>query len=149
MRGTVALPARLEKAEQRLRKAQTVVAAIEKRLAARHWTELDSATGSGIRRKPNARADARRFNSQDRDAAAYVELETAEKELRVLSAQIAAAKRNAPVPYTTDDLKEARAVRTTTGWHPVARVNAKSVTVLTGYSWTDRIAHDLVLEVRK
>lgn len=34
------------------------------------------------------------------------------------------------------------------GWHKVVRVSAKSVTVETPHSWTDRIALDKVLEVR-
>ena len=39
-----------------------------------------------------------------------------------------------PVPYTLAELKSARYVRTDVGWHKVVRVNAKSVTVETGYS---------------
>lgn len=57
------------------------------------------------------------------------------------------AKRNAPVPFTLDDLRVARAVRTELGWHKVSKVNAKSVSVETGYSWTDRIPHTKILEV--
>jgi hypothetical protein len=54
----------------------------------------------------------------------------------------------APVPYTPEELAAARVIRTDAGWHKVARVNAKSVTVETGYSWTDRYTLDKVLEVR-
>ena len=57
------------------------------------------------------------------------------------------ARRTAPIPFTTEDLKAARVVRTSVGWHKVARVNAKSVSVETGYSWTDRYTLDKVLEV--
>jgi len=58
------------------------------------------------------------------------------------------AERSKPVPFTTEKLKAARAIRTSVGWHKVVKVNAKSVTVETGYSWTDRYALDKVLEVR-
>lgn len=58
------------------------------------------------------------------------------------------ARRTAPVPFTPEELKAAKVIRTAVGWHKVVRVNAKSVTVETGYSWTDRYAIDKVLEVR-
>jgi hypothetical protein len=54
----------------------------------------------------------------------------------------------APVPYTTEELGAARVVRTDVGWHKVVRVNAKSVTVESGYAWNDRYTLDKVLEVR-
>lgn len=50
---------------------------------------------------------------------------------------------------TADDVRGARAVRTSAGWHPVVRVSAKSVTVSTPWSWNDRIALDKILEARK
>ena len=56
--------------------------------------------------------------------------------------------KTAPVAYTPEQLKAAIAVRTSVGWHRVVKVNAKSVTVATGYSWTDRVTLDKVLEVR-
>lgn len=56
--------------------------------------------------------------------------------------------RNKATPFTEDEYKAARAVRDMLGWHKVVRVNAKSVTVETGYSWTDRIDRAKVLEVR-
>lgn len=72
----------------------------------------------------------------------------AEEEVSSLRARVAYAKKNAPVPFTAEELKAARAIRTSSGWHRVAKVNAKSVTVETGYSWTDRYTLDKVLEVR-
>lgn len=54
----------------------------------------------------------------------------------------------APVSFTTDQLKAATHVRTDIGWHKVVRVSAKSVTVETGYSWTDRYMLGKILEVR-
>ena len=58
------------------------------------------------------------------------------------------AKRTKPVPFTTEDLKAARVIRTSAGWHKVVRVNDKSVTVETGYSWNDRYTLAKILEVR-
>lgn len=58
------------------------------------------------------------------------------------------AERNKPVPFTTEELQAARAVRTSVGWHRVARVNTKTVSVETGYSWNDRYTFDKILEVR-
>ena len=53
-----------------------------------------------------------------------------------------------PVPFTPEELKAARAIRTSVGGHRVVKVNAKSVTVATGYSWNDRYTLEKVLEVR-
>ena len=139
---------RLQRAGARLRKAEAAVEKIEDRVAARHWTETDSATGSGIRRKPNAKADARRFALQDREAAAYAELADAESAFDLASSRLAFAVREAArVRLTREDLLGARAVRTRFGWHAVVRVNAKSVSVHTGYSWVDRVPFEDVLEV--
>jgi len=68
---------------------------------------------------------------------------------------IAAAKvRNAPVPYTTEQLRAATHIRTRSGWKKVVRVNAKSVTTAgnlfydQNVDWTDRYVLAKVLEVR-
>lgn len=58
------------------------------------------------------------------------------------------AERNKPIPYTLDELRAATHIRTATGWHKVVRVSAKSVTVETGYSWTDRHPLQRIIEVR-
>lgn len=110
--------------------------------------EHDPGVLSGIRRKPDHKKDARRFAAYDREAAAWRDLDACEKEVSVLKARIAYAERTKPVPFTQEELKAACAVRTSTGWHTVARVNAKSVTVVTGYTWTDRYTIDKILEVR-
>ena len=59
-----------------------------------------------------------------------------------------AAALNEPVPFTDEQYRSARLVRTKLGWHVVVRVSAKSVTVKTGYSWDDRIQRSKILEVR-
>lgn len=50
---------------------------------------------------------------------------------------------------TADDLRGSEYVRDECGWHRVVRVSAKSVSVETPYSWTDRIPLDRILEARK
>ena len=80
-------------------------------------------------------------------AAAKVEVKRVADE-RWEALKVAGAFRNAPVPFTAEQLAAAVLVRTSVGWHRVARINAKSVTVYTHYSWTDRHALDKILEVR-
>lgn len=46
------------------------------------------------------------------------------------------------------DILGAKFVRTTTGWRKVAKVNTKTVSVETGYSWVDRIPFAKIIEVR-
>lgn len=65
------------------------------------------------------------------------------------AANIAAYRaRLAPKPFTEDEYRAAKVVRNSLGWHRVVRVNTKSVTVESGYSWNDRIDRDKILEVR-
>lgn len=63
-----------------------------------------------------------------------------------LNRQIAERDR---VRFTREDLAGSRFIRTSGGWHKVVKVNAKTVSVETGYSWTDRHPFEKVLEVRK
>jgi len=75
--------------------------------------------------------------------------ELAEKQEEEFAASRAAfAKRNEKIDYTPEQYKTAKVVRTVTGWHKVVKVNAKSVTVATEYSWTDRIEAARIIEVR-
>lgn len=64
------------------------------------------------------------------------------------AAKAAYAESVKPIPYTPAQLAAATHVRTSTGWHKVVRVSAKSVTVETGYSWTDRHPLTRIIEVR-
>lgn len=57
------------------------------------------------------------------------------------------AERDRP-RLTRSDIANARFIRTSTGWRKVVRVNAKSVSVDSGYSWVDRIPLDKIIEVR-
>lgn len=58
------------------------------------------------------------------------------------------AERTKPVPFTDDQLRAATHIRTSTGWHKIIRVSTKTVTVETGYSWTDRHPMARILEAR-
>ena len=110
-------------------------------------TGYDPAILSGIRRKHNAKADTRRYNAYDREAAAYAEHAAATAAWRVAESRIAAlAEREAAADLVVPT--DARLVRDSLGWHRVIRVNAKSVSVESGYSWTDRIPLANVLEAR-
>lgn len=91
------------------------------------------------------RARARATESMVDTAVATMKAEAAET-WAARRAETAAA--NAPVPFTEEQYRAAVAVRTKLGWHRVVRVNAKSVTVKTAYSWDDRIPRPSILEVR-
>ena len=145
---------------ERIAKARANVAALERKVAPAHersqavtaggLTDYDSAVLSGIRRKPNPKADARRFAAYDREAALWRDLETARRDLAALerTAEREAAEATAKAAFQVADVRPGGFVRTRHGWHRVVRVSAKSVTVETGYSWTDRIALGDVLEAR-
>lgn len=72
----------------------------------------------------------------------------AEQDARFAAARSAAAEANAPVPFTEEQYRAAIAVRTKLGWRRVLKVSAKSVSVESGHSWTDRINRTQILEVR-
>ena len=60
----------------------------------------------------------------------------------------ARAAEKARPKMTAEEVAGARFVRDEYGWHKVVRVSAKSVTVETPYSWTERLPLAKVLEVR-
>jgi len=145
----VSVQTRLDRARARLESLTAQRDAIQARADNRHWTELDSATWSGVRRKPNPKADERRFARYAREAQVFADYETAQRDVEILEARAEAEAAEAVrVRFTAADLAGVTHVRDRFGWHRVVRVNAKSVTVETGYSWTDRIALDGILEHR-
>ena len=111
----------------------------------RHWTELDSATGSGVRRKQNPKADAARYASYDREAAAYAAIAPLEMNVKVLRQRI--TERDRP-RLTRDQIIDAQFIRTMFGWSRVLRVNRLTVTIPTQWSWTETVPFDQVLEVK-
>jgi hypothetical protein len=72
----------------------------------------------------------------------------AQQEEQFTASRAAFDKRNTKIDYTPEQYKTAKVVRTVTGWHKVVKVNAKSVSVETLYSWTDRIEVGRIIEVR-
>lgn len=96
------------------------------------------------------RASRNIANAQIRESLAVVAevkaAEDAERKAFVTAARQAEADR---VHLVADEVRGALAVRDEFGWHKVVRVSAKSVTVETAYSWTDRIALGKILEVRR
>ena len=144
-----ALEAQLATGRKRLADLTTLTEWITAKANARHWTETDPAIGSGIRRKPNARADTARFTRYDREADAFVAHVAAVKHVTSLEMSLlAAVAERDRVLLTRDDLLGAKHVRTSLGWYPVVRVNAKRVSVGTGFSWTENIPFGEIREVR-
>ena len=110
-------------------------------------TGYDTAILSGIRRKPNAKADTRRYNAYALEAAAHRELDAAKSAMHTATIRVATlAEKEAAADLVVP--ADACLVRDSYGWHRVIRVNAKSVSVESGYSWTDRIPMSNVLETR-
>lgn len=71
----------------------------------------------------------------------------AERQAEVSAARKAAQEaERSRVKFTASDLAGASHVRDSIGWHRVVRVSAKSVTVETSYSWTERIPVTKVLQ---
>jgi hypothetical protein len=141
-----ATQADLEAAEAKVARLTAKAEALSGYVKAR---EIDDPGGlSGIRRKPNHKADRARYNSYSREADAWTAVKDAEYEASVIRGRLATQARNNAIAFTEDQYKAAKVVRDSHGWHKVAKVNAKSVSVETGYSWTDRIRRDKIIEVR-
>lgn len=93
--------------------------------------------------------NARTERSIDEAVAAVKAEERAKwEEKRKVARERHAAELAHAATITPEQIREARFVRDAIGWHQVVRVNGKSVTVATQYSWTDRIGLDKILEVR-
>jgi pantothenate synthetase len=111
-------------------------------------TPLDHGMLSGIRRRSTPTQERKRAAGIERTIDQAVAAVKAGQDAERVAARAAYRAATAPVPFTPDELKAARAIRTSVGWHRVIRVNAKSVTVATEYSWTDRYSIDKILEVK-
>lgn len=93
--------------------------------------------------------NARTERSVDEAMAAVKSEERAQwDEMRKAAQERHAADLAHAATVTPEQIREARFVRDRIGWHQVVRVNGKSVTVATPYSWTNRIGLDKILEVR-
>lgn len=73
----------------------------------------------------------------------------AKLEQDLAKAQKTYRKLEKPGPVDPPSILGADMVRDQFGWHKVIKVNAKTVTVETPYSWTDRIPHYKIIAVHK
>lgn len=147
------LESQLAKARAALERATTVATSTHAKSEAATpggLNNYDPALLSGIRRKPNRKADSRRFNAYSREAEAQINLDRLRGEVRRLELRLVDAMKERDRPrLTRDDIVGARAVRTQFGWVKVRKVNAKSVSVETGYTWADLVPFEKVLEVHR
>lgn len=109
---------------------------------------LDHGVLSGTSRKPSPRADSRRFAGFDREAAAGVAADECAATVERLEDYLARLERTKPTGVSLEGLKAAVLVRDEFGAHRVVRVNKKTVTVATGYSWTVTMPFGKILGVR-
>lgn len=85
----------------------------------------------------------------DREAVEAAEAQREARRVVAMALEAAQAERDAQAPCDIDGLEAGDWVRDRFGWHQVVRVNRKSVTVSTPYSWTDRLGRDRITETRK
>jgi len=112
-------------------------------------TGYDSAILSGTRRKVDRKGTYARRNAYDREAAATLLAVELAREVGALGRQLVRARAEAArVRFVAADFVGAVAVRDRFGWHRVVRVNTTTVAVETGFSWTDRIPFENVLQIR-
>lgn len=122
---------------------------LETRLAAAEQRHTEAVNAFAAAEEASIRASEQCYGTQkanDNYIATYRAMIRCEAAVVGLKAQIAERDRRR---LTADDLHGATYVRTSTGWHKVVRVNAKSVTVETAYSWTDRYEFGEILEALK
>lgn len=63
-----------------------------------------------------------------------------------MAAERAEAER---VPFTREDIVGAEFIHDGFSWRQVRKVNAKTVSVETGFSWVDRVPFEKIRSVRK
>ena len=109
----------------------------------------DPAVLSGLRRKSSPKADARRYSAYAREAEAQLRLTRLRDEVRRLGNALSAAiVERDRVRLTRDDVVGAREVCTRFGWYSVVKVNRMTVSVSTGFSWTDKVPFEEILAIR-
>ncbi|WP_156027412.1 hypothetical protein [Mycetocola saprophilus] len=104
----------------------------------------------GFGRSGNQRAARQVGAATDRAYKAWKEAtgKVAYYDSKARSYQLRIAERDR-VRLERADIIGARVVRTRVGWHKVARINVKTVSVETGYSWVDRYPFAEILEARQ
>jgi len=139
------LEQQLEEAQHRLEAARIQARNLSAKNTAAHGGN-DPGILSGIRRKKNAKADAKRFAAYDREAAAWAAIPALELAVMLIENRIAERDR---VRFHRDDIVGALFILTKWGWKKVRTVNKVTVSVDSGYSWADKVAFDQVLQVKR
>ncbi len=113
-------------------------------------TGYDSAILSGTTRHRNLRRESARHAAYAAEARVAAELARARREVEGLerAERQRAADELSRQRVTPESLAVATHVRDRFGWHKVVRVNAKSVSVESGYSWVDRLPIGEIIDVR-
>lgn len=122
---------------------------LETKLAAAEQRHTEAVNAFAAAEEASIRASEQCYGTQkanDNYIAAYREKIRCRVAVESLKAQIRDRDRRR---LTADDLHGATYVRTKLGWHKVVRVNAKSVTVATPHSWTDRYRLDEIIMFRR
>lgn len=154
MSDTVAkIDARLKRARQECERLRAASEQADRRAEAVTPGGLrgyDPAVLSGVTRsrKRGAAQRERRFAAYDAQAGAGRALRAQEQRVAALERQLERARRDEVAPCDLDAVGRGWLVRDRHGWHRVVRVNAKTFSVETPYSWTDRIPRDRVIETR-
>ena len=114
-------------------------------------TGYDSAVLSGIQRKANPRRTARRFAAYDRESALAVQLVATEHQVKLLERRLAdAITERDRTRFTRDDIVGATHIVDRFGkLRTVVRVNQKTVSVTTEWSWTETVPFDKVRAVKR
>ena len=137
------------RAEADLAAATTKAEAATKR--ARGVLGDDPAVVSGITRGSSSRMDARRDNAYRAEHEQIAARQTAERRLAVAQRHLAQAEADSAAAANFETLAPGDLVRQagSPSWHVVLRVNAKTVSVTSGYSWAVRVPRDRIVETRK
>lgn len=142
---------------ERLERQRQRVATLERRVEQARSRAQDATPGdgdpgvlSGVRRRPNVKAERRRYAAYDNESILIADLALERIYLASLEQEAAREAADAASQAAVDlaAIEPGNLVRSRHGWHRVVRVNAKTVAVETPWSWTERIPLDAILEVR-
>lgn len=129
------------------RRLEQARAELQRATAAAEGFHRDPVDPASVFRPRSGRSAARAAARNDREAGAWQQVRRAQQRVAGLEGQV--ARGSVQRLLTREDVVGAVVVRTAGGWHQVVRVNARTVSVTTGYSWVDRYPFDRLLEVRR
>ncbi len=122
-------------------------AKFEGRTAPRSEFETDPAIVSGIRRRTSGTQRQRADRKFELDMEAYKEFQNADQTYRGRLARVTRLRKSVPVPYTEEELRAAKGIRTDDGWYRLLKVNRVTVGVDAGFPWPHKVNRDRILEV--